>query len=101
VHLCEPKRRHQQQNEKGVQLGLQAYLRFYETTQGSARYKTYEDFAGSPYYNAFVKFGRHCMGINAININSYINWLLKKQQKTRSLGTRQHVRRIPAVLSAN
>ena len=28
VHLCEPKRRRLEQNERGVQLGLQAYLRF-------------------------------------------------------------------------
>ncbi len=81
VHLCEAKRRHQQQNEKGVQLGLQAYLRFYETTQGSAKYKTYDDFSKSPYYNAFVKWGRHCVNINAINVSAYIEWLLKNNKK--------------------
>ena len=81
AHLCEPKRRFQQQNEKGVQLGLQAYLRFYEMTQGSARYKTYEDFAKSPYYSAFVKFGRQCVMINAINVKAYIEWLLKNNKK--------------------
>jgi len=81
VHLCEPKRRHQQQNEKGVQIGLNAYLRFYETTQGSAKFKTYDDFAKSPYYNAFVKFGRQCVNINAINVERYIDWLLKNNKK--------------------
>ena len=81
VHLCEPKRRYQQQNEKGVQIGLNAYLRFYEMTQGSARFKTYDDFAKSPYYNAFVKFGRQCVNINAINVERYIDWLLKNNKK--------------------
>jgi len=81
VHLCEPKRRHQQQNEKGVQIGLNAYLRFYEMTQGSAKFKTYDDFAKSPYYNAFVKFGRQCVMINAINVERYIDWLLKNNKK--------------------
>jgi hypothetical protein len=81
AHLCEPKRRHQQQNEKGVQIGLNAYLRFFEMTQGSAKYKTYDDFAKSPYYAAFVKFGRQCVMINAINIKSYIDWLLKNNKK--------------------
>jgi len=81
VHLCEPKRRHQQQNEKGVQIGLNAYLRFYEMTQGSAKFKSYDDFAKSPYYNAFVKFGRQCVNINAINIERYIDWLLKNNKK--------------------
>jgi hypothetical protein len=42
VHLCEPKRRMQERNERGVELGFQAYLRFYEMTQGSAKLKTYE-----------------------------------------------------------
>ena len=54
VHLCEPRRRRQEQNERGVQLGFQAYLRFYEITQGSARLKTFDDFADSSYYRAFV-----------------------------------------------
>ena len=81
AHLCEPRRRHNQQNEKGVQIGLNAYLRFYETTQGSAKYKTYEDFAKSPYYAAFVKFGRQCVMINAINVSAYTEWLLKNNKK--------------------
>lgn len=81
AHLCEPKRRWQQEKETGVQLGLRAYLRFYEITQGSARLKSYEDFVTSPYYNAFVKFGRHLVGIRAVNPNSYLEWLLKNNKK--------------------
>lgn len=81
VHLCEPKRRYKQRNEKGVQIGFQAYLRFYETTQGSAKLKTYDDFSASPYYRAFVKFGWHCVEINAINISRFIDWLLKNNKK--------------------
>lgn len=57
AHVCEQKRRHQQQNETGVQFGFRSYLRFFEVTQGSAKLKTYDDFASSPYYNAFVKYG--------------------------------------------
>ena len=81
AHLCEPKRRHQQQNEQGVQLGLKAYLRFYEITQGSARLKTYDDFVTSPYYNAFVKYGRHLVAIRAVNTGSFTDWLLKNNKK--------------------
>ena len=50
-------------------------------TQGSAKFKSYDDFAKSPYYNAFVKFGRQCVNINAINIERYIDWLLKNNKK--------------------
>lgn len=81
VHLCEPKRRHQEQSERGVQLGFQAYLRFYEITQGSAKLKTFDDFAKSPYYRAFVKFGRYCVDLKAINPARLTEWLLKKNKK--------------------
>jgi hypothetical protein len=81
VHMCEPKRRFQEQDERGVQLGLQAYLKFYEMTQGSAKLKTFEDFAASPYYRAFVKFGRYCVDIRAINPARFMEWLLKNNKK--------------------
>jgi len=81
AHLCEPKRRHQERGEKGVQLGLQAYLKFYEYTQGSARLKTWDDFATSPYYRAFVKFGRYCQSSHVINPLRFMDWLLKNNKK--------------------
>jgi len=81
VHLCEQKRRWQQEREVGVQLGLKAYLRFYEITQGSARMKSYEDFVTSPYYNAFIKWGRHMVGIRGVNPTQFLEWLLKNNKK--------------------
>jgi hypothetical protein len=81
AHLCEAKRRHTQQNETGVQWGFKAYIRFYEYTQGSARLKSYDDFAKSAYYNAFVKFGRYCVAIRCINFLSFTDWLLKNSKK--------------------
>ena len=81
VHLCETKRRWQQEREVGVQLGLKAYLRFYEITQGSARLKSYADFVSSPYYNAFVRFGRYSQSIRCINFGNYLEWLLKNNKK--------------------
>lgn len=81
VHVCEAKRRHQERNETGVQLGLQAYLRFYEVTQGSAKLKSFDDFAKSPYYRAFVKFGRHIQAIRAINPARFIDWVINQNKK--------------------
>jgi hypothetical protein len=81
AHLCEQKRRWQQEKETGVQWGLMSYLQFYEVTQGSARLKSYEDFVASPYYNAFVKFGRYCVAIRAVNRRSLTDWLLKNNKK--------------------
>ena len=79
--MCEPKRRWQQQNETGVQLGFKSYLRFYEITQGSAKLKTYEDFAASSFYLAFVKYGRHLIAIKAVNTGSFTEWLIKNNKK--------------------
>lgn len=81
VHQCETKRRWQQEKETGVQLGFRAYLRFYEFTQGSAKLKTYEDFVKSPFYIAFVKYGRYLVSIRAVNTMSFTDWLLKNNKK--------------------
>ena len=81
AHMCEPKRRWNQENETWVQLGFKAYLRFYEFSQGSAKLKTYADFADSPYYNAFVKFGRYCQEIRCINFSNFLDWLLKNNKR--------------------
>ena len=81
VHLCEPKRRRQERHERGVELGFQAYVRFYEIAQGSARLKTFDDFADSSYYRAFVKFGRYCVDTRVINPRQFLEWLLKHNKK--------------------
>ena len=81
VHMCEPKRRRLNKDDPGVRLGFQAYIKFYEQAQGSAKLKTYEDFCESSYYLAFVKFGRYCVGAKTINPSQFMNWLLKHQKK--------------------
>ena len=81
AHQCEPKRRWQQEKEMGVQFGLQAYLRFFEVTQGSAKLKSYADFVTSPYYLAFVAFGRHMQAIRAVNPRAFIDWVIKQNKK--------------------
>jgi hypothetical protein len=81
VHMCEPKRRRLNKTERGVELGFQAYIRFYETMQGSAKLKTHDDFCESAYYKAFVKFGRYCVSTKTINPKQFMEWLLKHQKK--------------------
>lgn len=81
AHLCEQKRRWQQEKETGVQFGLRAYLRFYEVSQGSAKLKSYEDFVTSPYYSAFVKYGRYLVAVRVVNSTSFTDWLLKNNKK--------------------
>ena len=81
AHLCESRRRWQQEKEVGVQLGLQAYLKFYEITQGSSKTKSYADFVDSPYYSAFVKFGQYLVQIRCINVPLFIEWVIKNNKK--------------------
>ena len=80
-HQCEPKRRVQQEKEIGVQFGLQSYLKFYEMTQGSAKTKTYADFADSSFYLAFVKFGRYMVSIRAVNPRAFIEYVINNNKK--------------------
>lgn len=79
--MCEPKRRRMQKDEPGVRLGFQAYIKFYESMQGSAKNKTHDDFCESSYYRAFVKFGRYCVSTHVINPPQFMNWLLKNAKK--------------------
>jgi hypothetical protein len=81
VHMCEPKRRYMNKDDRGVQLGLQAYVKFYEQAQKSVKPKTYDDFCVSSYYKAFVKFGKYCVDVKVINPVQYMIWLLKHNKK--------------------
>ena len=67
VHMCERKRRALSRTEKHVVAGYDAYNYWYKLAMGSKKNKTYEDFAGSQYYSAFVKFGRYVLDIRAIS----------------------------------
>jgi hypothetical protein len=81
VHICEQKKRYQSQNETGIQIALRAYQKFYEISQGSGKTKSFDDFAKSPYYRAFARFGQYCVSIRAINIPRFTEWLLKNNKK--------------------
>lgn len=81
VHLCEPKRRHLQKNEKWVQNAFMVFQRFYEIHQKNSQQKTYEQFCKSAYYNAFVKFGRFIMHINPLYPEKYIDYVILSKVK--------------------
>ena len=81
VHLCEPKRRHLQKNEKWVQNAFMVFQRFYEIHQHNNKAKTYDEFCNSAYYNAFVKFGRFIMHINPLYPEKYIDYVILSKVK--------------------
>lgn len=81
MHVCEQKRRHLSKNEKHVQSGLLTYQRFYEITQKGKTKKTFDDFASSPYYTAFVKFGSFLVNTAPIYPERFIDYVIKSGVK--------------------
>ena len=73
VHMCQPKRRWLQKDERRVRLGLYAFNQFYKLSAGSKKEKTYEDFMKSPYYNAFVKFGSFVSNVKPLYPERYVD----------------------------
>jgi len=77
VHLCEQKRRALAKTEKHVILGFDTYCRFYKrNVQSAKKEQTYEDFAKSPYYNAFVKFGSFVSNVNPLYPDRFIDYIV-------------------------
>ena len=81
VHVCEPKRRHLQRNEKFVQNGFMVFQRFYEIHQHNVKPKTYDEFCKSAYYNAYIKFGKFIMQINPLYPEKYIDYVILSKIK--------------------
>lgn len=81
VHVCEKKRRYQSRNEKHVQSALLAFGKFYQYVQNSSKTKTFDDFVGSPYYNAFIKFGSFVVNAKPINPEKFIDWVVRSGVK--------------------
>jgi len=81
AHMCEPKRRALQKNEKRVQLGYYAFNRFYRISAGAKKDKTYEEFCKSSFYNAFVKFGSFLNNVKPLYPEKYIDYVIKSGVK--------------------
>lgn len=77
AHMCERKRRALQETEKRVQAGFMAFNRFWQLTQKATKPKTYDNFADSNYYNAFVKFGSFINNVNPIYPDKFIDYVIK------------------------
>lgn len=79
THMCETKRRVNDQEFLGNRLGFQSWLDFYKKNTAGKKQRTYLDFAKSSYYTAFVKFGHYCADANVLNVSKYANYLIKNQ----------------------
>ena len=81
VHLCEPKRRHLQKNDKWVQNAFMVFQRWEAIHYNHPKEKTYDEFCKSSYYNGFVKFGRYIMHINPLYPEKYIDYVILSRIK--------------------
>jgi hypothetical protein len=81
AHMCERKRRALQKDEKRVQAGFLAFNRFWQLTQNAKKPKTYDNFADSSYYNAFVKFGSFINNVNPLYPDKFIDYVIKSGAK--------------------
>lgn len=77
VHMCEQKRRHMNQYDKDIQLGYRCYQLFYKFSTNSKKDKTYQEFAKSQYFSAFVKFAGYCIDLKVDDVESYTKYLIK------------------------
>jgi hypothetical protein len=80
-HMCERKRRALQKDEKRVQAGYMAFNRFWQLTQNAKVLKTYDNFADSSYYNAFVKFGSFINNVSPLYPDKFIDYVIKSGVK--------------------
>jgi hypothetical protein len=81
VHVCEQKRRHLGKGEKHVQMGLMTFQKFYDVAQKGKTQKTFDEFASSPYYTAFVKFGSFMVNTAPIYPERFIEYVVKSGVK--------------------
>lgn len=81
VHVCEQKRRHLAKTERHVVLGFDAFNRFFKLSQNLKGEKTYDEFAKSPYYNAFVKFGSFVSNVNPLYPDKFIDYVVRSGVK--------------------
>ena len=81
AHSCEKKRRWLWRDEKYIKLGFFAYRKFYIFSMKNSKEKTYQDFMDSKYYTGFTKFGRYLINMNAIDIEGFIEFILKSNTK--------------------
>jgi hypothetical protein len=81
VHICEQKRRHLAKGEKHVQAGLLTFQKFYDYVQKGKSAKTFDEFASSPYYTAFVKFGSFLVNTAPIYPERFIEFVIKSGVK--------------------
>ena len=75
--MCVQKQRFVDRDEKHVKYGMMIFQKWWNLTYKSKQSRTYDQFAKSPFYNAFIKFARHLLDINAVEPDQFVTFVLK------------------------
>ena len=75
VHMCEPKRRWGQKDNKVHVLAFEIFRRFYEMNFSNQKPKQFTDFTQSQYYRAFIKTAEFITANTPVEIGAFIDWL--------------------------
>lgn len=77
-HSCEKKRRWFRKEDPASRFAFMAWSRFYELCgTGGKKKQSFKEFINSRYYNAFIKFGKHIIDLNAIEPAKFIDFVIK------------------------
>lgn len=74
-HLCQQKKRFFEKDTKAARLAFHAFTTFYKIQLH--REVSYDTFAKSKLYEAFLKFGKYILDIDAIDPPSYIEYMVR------------------------
>jgi hypothetical protein len=83
VHMCPKKRRHLEIDTPPSRLGFRVFQRFYQLSMHGKKLRTTDEFIESPYYIDFVKFGRYLVDLKPINIDQFIDFVIKNGVKLK------------------
>lgn len=83
-HMCVIRTRYKEQDTPTSKLALKLYNRFYELNiKPSKEFRTFDEFARSKFYTAFIKLARHIRELNPIDRNRFVDWLFTNNVKEK------------------
>jgi len=77
-HLCDKKRRWQNQNKPENRIAHEAWNIFYKVYNPHKLQRSHIEFINSPYYNGFLNWGTYCVSIGAVAPDQFARWLLDR-----------------------
>jgi hypothetical protein len=78
-HICAQKKRYFEKDTKAARLAFATFTKFHEVHYRGRVPPTYEKFMQSSLYEAFLRFGKYILDIDAISPPDYIDYMVRSQ----------------------